>query len=280
MIAICPNPFRDTGLEISLKIKQLLESNGYSTVICPVFGDNSDEIIPEGIECHPLETIAQCELAVVVGGDGTILSACRRSWEYKVPIIGVNLGTMGFMAAVEPDELELLLKAARGEVSYSKRMLLDVCVKRGEEVIYKDIALNDAVIHGFGDCINLNAMVDGSNITAFSGDGIVISTPTGSTGYSLSAGGPIVEPEAENFIIAPICAHVYGSRAFVLSADRTITVETRKVHDRKAYVAVDGSKAVDIVNGDILEIRKSELYTVMVQISPKSFFDIAYEKLT
>ena len=281
MIAICPNPFRDTGLQLTLEIRRMLSAAGHDSVVCPVFADDEPGVIPSEIPMVKLEDAAgECSLIVVVGGDGTLLSVARTLHDYSVPILGVNLGTKGFMTTLEPEDIALIPEAANGSMTVSRRMKLDIALTRGGETIYTDCALNDAVIHGYGDCIKLTAMCDGDTITAFSGDGIVLATPTGSTGYSMSAGGPIVEPDAENILITPICAHVMGARSFVLDPVRTISVKTEKLHGRRAYLSVDGNPVYDLANDDVVTVKRSARYTEMVNMGRKSFYDIAYEKLT
>ena len=281
MIAICPNPFRDTGLQLTLEIRRMLSAAGHDSVVCPVFADDEPGVIPSEIPMVKLEDAAgECSLIVVVGGDGTLLSVARTLHDYSVPILGVNLGTKGFMTTLEPEDIALIPEAAKGGMTVSRRMKLDIALTRGGETIYTDCALNDAVIHGYGDCIKLTAMCDGDTITAFSGDGIVLATPTGSTGYSMSAGGPIVEPDAENILITPICAHVMGARSFVLDPVRTISVKTEKLHGRRAYLSVDGNPVYDLANDDVVTVKRSARYTEMVNMGRKSFYDIAYEKLT
>ena len=281
MIAICPNPFRDTGLQLTLEIRRMLSAAGHDSVGCPVFADDEPGVIPSEIPMVKLEDAAgECSLIVVVGGDGTLLSVARTLHDYSVPILGVNLGTKGFMTTLEPEDIALIPEAAKGSMTVSRRMKLDIALTRGGETIYTDCALNDAVIHGYGDCIKLTAMCDGDTITAFSGDGIVLATPTGSTGYSMSAGGPIVEPDAENILITPICAHVMGARSFVLDPVRTISVKTEKLHGRRAYLSVDGNPVYDLANDDVVTVKRSARYTEMVNMGRKSFYDIAYEKLT
>ncbi len=281
MIAICPNPFRDTELKYTLEAQKILHADGFETVICPVFADDAPESIPSGIETAALRpALSDCELAIVIGGDGTILSVAREMHGFSIPLLGVNLGTKGFMTALEPEELPLISRAARGGYHVSRRMMLDVELVRGGETIYSDSVLNDVVMRGYGDCIKLTAWCEGDKITNFSGDGIILSTPTGSTGYSMSAGGPIVEPDAEPIILSPICAHAMASRSFVLGPGRKITVKAEKLHVRKAYLSVDGNWAVDLENGDVMVVRRSSHYTLMADLGLKSFYDIAYEKLT
>lgn len=281
MIAICPNPFRDIDLAVTRECQRLLADAGYESVICPVFADDEPEAVPADVETQPLKDIAaDCSLAIVIGGDGTMLSVVRTLRRDAIPLLGVNLGTKGFMTALEPDNLSLVVNAAKGILNVSQRMMLEVELQRNGETIYTDHALNDVVLHGYGDCISLTAWCNGDKITSFSGDGIILSTPTGSTGYSMSAGGPIVEPDACNIILSPICAHVMSAKCFVLSPDRTITVKTERLHGRRAYMSVDGNSVYDLANGDVIVVKQSEHYTLMADLGLKSFYEVAYEKLT
>jgi len=184
------------------------------------------------------------------------------------------------MAYLEPEELAEIVPAARGECKISRRMLLYVELIRDGEVIHRDQALNDVVLHGYGDVIQTTAFCNGDKITSFSGDGIILATPTGSTGYSMSAGGPIVEPDAENILISPICAHTMGARTFVLDPQRTVSVKAEKLHGRRAYLSVDGYSVADLANGDVVMVRRSEHKILMVDPGLRSFYESAYQKLT
>lgn len=281
MIAICPNPFRDTDLMYTVQAAEMLRAAGYKTAICPVFAEDAPQVIPKNIETTTYDIVRNsATLAVVIGGDGTILAVARRLHDADIPILGVNLGSKGFMAALEPEHMPLIVKAAAGEYTPSPRMMLDIELERGGQIIYRDRALNDVVLHGYGDCIRLTAWCAGDKITSFSGDGIIISTPTGSTGYSMSAGGPIVEPEAAAIVLSPICAHMMSARSYVLSASREMTVLAEKLHGRRAYISVDGNSVMDLSNGDIVHVRRSEWRVIMADMGLKSFFELAYEKLT
>lgn len=281
MIAICPNPFRDTGLEITKKAAALLKAEGVDTAVCPVFSEGEPGVIPPDVEERVLEDEApRCDFVLVVGGDGTILEVARRLHHQPMPILGINLGTKGFMSTLEPEDIELLRKVAHGVYAVSRRMMLDVRLVRNGETICRHTALNDAVIHGYGDCIHLSAACESGKITSFSGDGIILATPTGSTGYSMSAGGPIVEPEAQNIIISPICPHAIGARSFVLGANRIVKVTAGHLHGRRAYLSVDGKWTADLAGGDVLEVSRAEHETLMIDLGLKSFFESAYEKLS
>jgi NAD+ kinase len=280
MIAICPNPFRDIKCSIALEVQDRLMKAGFETCICPLFLEDGAVELPENITVRKLSDVCRsCQMVVVIGGDGTILAAARQLHNTSVPILGINLGTKGFMTTLEPDELDYVVSAAKSMGTLSCRMKLDVSVVRGNETIFSDNALNDAVIHGYGDCIKMTVMCNGSRVTEFSGDGVILATPTGSTGYSMSAGGPIVEPDAENIIITPICPHAIGARSFVLGPDREVVVKMEKLHGRRAYLSLDGNSVLDLANGDLVHVRRSESYTLMIDLGLRSFYDVTYDKL-
>ena len=280
MIAICPNPYRDAELKYTLRAYNLLSEQGFACAVCPVFAEEGDAILPPNVVYTPIASLGDdCTLLIVIGGDGTILSAVRSLGGKSIPILGVNLGTKGFMTALEADEFDRIPAAARGEFHLSERMMLDIFIEREGKVIYTDRALNDAVIHGYGECINITAYCNGERMIGYSGDGVIVSTATGSTGYSMSAGGPIVEPEADAFILTPICAHSIGAKPFVIGAQKQISVTTEKLHTRRAYLSVDGNSVLDLSSGDKMIIRRSEKRTLMAKFEDKSFFALAYEKL-
>lgn len=263
MIAICTNPYRDEGLKLTNKAVKMLNDAGFDTFIYKVFQDDSADF-------------SDSSLIVVIGGDGTILKVADELRENIIPIVGVNLGTKGFMACIEPEDIELILEAAKGNYLLSKRMRLDVFLNDK----FVGSCLNDAVIHGYGDCISLSAECDSTSMISFSGDGIVLSTPTGSTGYSMSAGGPVVEPEARCVIVSPICSHSFGSRSFVLDNSRTVTVTAEKLHDRKAYLSLDGNINFDLNNHDRVQVKESSFDTYMASLGIKSFYETVFQKLT
>lgn len=278
-VVLCPNPYKDKGLRVTQETRELLESAGFDVKISPEFMDSE---IPEdigGIETSELEeAINDAVLVVSLGGDGTIMHTARRLIGYRVPILGVNLGTVGFLAELESGDLGRIITAAEGNFIPSPRMMLKVQLERDGETVFSDYALNDASIHGISQSMHLSVCGDGRRIMEFSGDGIVVSTPTGSTAYSMSAGGPLVEPTAENIILTPICAHALAMRSFVLTPDRVVTVKVGCPRTPHVLLSVDGGR-FDVLDGDVLHVRKSGYQTMLTHVGSKAFYDIVFEKL-
>lgn len=274
-ILLVPNPYRDRGLLLTMKAKELLERDGFKTVISPIFVE-----VPEGSTMQPLsKSMQDAELIISFGGDGTYLQVARQAPGLQIPMLGVNVGTKGFMAGLEPENIDLVCRAARGEYRESRRMMIDVELYRGDGEIFSDCALNDTVIKSDVSCIGLNVSADGVNISNFSGDGVIVATPTGSTAYSMSAGGPMVEPEAENILVTPICAHAMGAKGFVLSPERTVLVIPDRLRGRRAILSVDGSEGIDLEPGDEIRVRRSKNYVIMADMGVKSFYETAMSKL-
>ena len=279
-IVLCTNPDCDPDFTITLRAKQILENAGYTALTTIIPGRNRDFTLPHLLHPIPLEAAAKsAKLLIVFGGDGTILRTARAVIKTPLPLLGVNLGHMGFMAQLESEELPLILEAAAEKYTPIKRMMLDVELIRNSELIFSDSVLNDTVVGCTARAMNLAAYGDGSMIASYSGDGVVIATPTGSTAYSLSAGGPLVEPTAENILLTPICAHLMNVRPFVLASDRVVTITTSNNSGKKLWISMDGCEPIPIYDGDELRIKKSENCSIMVQLPGKSFYDIAYKKL-
>ena len=273
MIALCPNPYRDAGLTRTGECRALLAAAGYETCVCPVFTE-SDWQAPENMTiCSLREVLPNLTHVVVLGGDGTILAVVRELDGAEIPILGVNLGTKGFMTSMEPEELPGIVQALESGVPVSKRMMLEVSLLRGGEAILHDYALNDVVVHGYGECIQPTAWADGKEMFSFWGDGLIVATPTGSTGYSMSAGGPIAEPDARAILLTPICAHTLSAKPYVLSPKRAVRVLTQKLTGRRAYLAVDGYSLADLESGDLLEIRCADRCVPMIDLCKRSFFE-------
>ena len=227
-IVLSSNPYRDKGLRVALEARRVLEHSGAQTVLClpfqPKKGDRLD--LPRQVPLSLLDKeLPTADLLVCFGGDGTILHAARDATLHGVPILGVNMGSVGFMAELERSELPLLAPLAHGMYTIEERMMLDVKVLRGEKVVSQDMALNDAVISkgSMARVAEMEVFADRVKVTGITGDGVIVATPTGSTAYSMSAGGPIVEPTSKSIVVTPVCAHQLTARAMVL-ADRKSVV--------------------------------------------------------
>ena len=282
-IVLSPNPYRDKGLRTAQAAGKILRNAGVDTCMCLPFSVEGGSIeLPKGITFHRMEdALKKADILVCFGGDGTILHAAKDTNHYGVPILGVNLGSVGFMAELEQGELSMLSKLAVGTYTIEPRMMLDVVVRREKKIIFSDMALNDAVITkgAVARVVDLEVHSDRTVITSFSGDGVIVSTPTGSTAYSMSAGGPIVEPTAENFIVTPICPHSLNARCFVLGRERTVSVRLGRMARKTAYLSVDGGKAFKLSGGDRVEIKKAATQTYLVRLTGRTFYDIMSQKL-
>lgn len=284
-IILCPNPFRDKGLKAAKNAARLLTAAGVETVFCypfPVEKINLPGEPEPGLIIRDLKTeLAEADFLVCFGGDGTILHAAKDASSYSVPILGVNMGNVGFMAELEQGEVSQLTRLMSGEYSLESRMLLDVRVLREGRTLFRSTALNDAVIAkgAVARVIDLKVYGDKILISDLFGDGVIMATPTGSTAYSLSAGGPIVEPTAENIIMTPISAHTLQAKAMVLDKNRIIDVVVPKQSRKTAYLSVDGGKAFKLFAGDTVQVSRSRRSLSLVKLSDKSFYEIINQKL-
>lgn len=274
-IVLLPNESRDEGLACTLALRKMLAERGHEAVISPVYGD-----VP-GVEGMPLDRAAEgASLLVSLGGDGTILHLAPRIMRYGVPLVGVNLGHKGFLTELDRNTMDRLITAAEGDFAIVPRMMLDVEILRDGRRIFADTAINEALISGIVQNVRLTALGDGERILNFSGDGIIVASPTGSTAYSMSAGGPLVEPDAENIILTPICAHMLAARSFVLTAERVVTVCPEDVGpDKRCILSVDGRGMTDLRKGDRVVAKKSAYKLLMAHMGLKSFYETAFEKL-
>jgi len=280
-VILTPNPYRDKEFKTVRAAVEILKEAGMNPRLCLPFEVDRTYDLPKDLRFHRLDReLPNADMVICFGGDGTILHMAKTATRKGLPILGVNIGTMGFMAELESTELEKLSCLANGDYSIDGRMMLDVTVQRDRDIIFHDICLNDAVITkgAVARIAHLAVKCDGVEAMQCSGDGIIVATPTGSTAYNLSAGGPIVEPEAKNIIITPICAHDVGSRCIVASDKRVITVNMIHNARRNAYVSLDGGKAFRLNMGDVVTIKKSHLETKLIRLKDRSFYDVVNAK--
>lgn len=276
-VILTPNPYRDHNFNTVRTTARILEEAGIEAKLCLPFEVDHSFQLPRDLRFSRLDReLPTADAVICFGGDGTILHMAKAATRNGIPILGVNIGTMGFMAELESSELEQLRRLAIEEYTIDNRMMLDVTVHRDRDIIFHDICLNDAVITkgGIARIVHLSVQCDDVQAMECGGDGLIIATPTGSTAYSLSAGGPIVEPEAGSILITPICAHDMGSRCIVASDKRVIKVGLTHNARRNAFLSVDGGKALKLNMGDIVTVKKSNFQTKLVRLKDRSFYDV------
>lgn len=252
--------FRTTNYVISL-----LKARGKS---CEIY--NGTAGIRKDMDC-----------AIVLGGDGTLIRAARDLVGTDIPLLGVNLGTLGYLTEVEIQNIEEAIDAlVHQKPDMEKRMMLKGRLSTGTE----DFALNDIVLTRNGSLriIKFNIYVNGQLLNTYQADGMIVSTPTGSTGYNLSAGGPLVKPEASMIVITPICAHALNTRSIILSAEDEIVIqllEGRDVKEEHAGITFDGTEMIEMKTGDTITIRKAEEKTTFVKLNKVSFLETLRRKM-
>lgn len=280
-VILAPNPYRDKDFQVVRGALRVLRDAGIQPKLCLPFDMDHACELPRDLRFTRLEReLPNAEMVICFGGDGTILHMAKAAARKGVPILGVNLGTMGFMAELESTELDKLAKLAAGEYTYDNRMMLDVTIRRDRDVLFHDICLNDVVVTkgAVARIVHLIVKCNGVQAMQCDGDGVIVATPTGSTAYSLSAGGPIVEPEARNILITPICVHDVGSRCLVASDRRVVTVEMASAARRNAYLSVDGGKSIRLNLGEVATVKRSQLETKLVRLKDRSFYDVVNAK--
>jgi len=223
----------------------------------------------------------RADLCVVVGGDGTLLAAARMMGEHQVPILAINYGGLGFLTEVTRDEMYPALEGVlAGKMVTHSRMMMEISVEREEKVVGTYQALNDAVIHKgtLARIVELEAYVDGQYVSIFRSDGLILSTPTGSTAYNVSAGGPIVHPTMAAIVLTPISSHTLTNRPLVLPPQSKIEVTLRSIPD-EVYLTVDGQVGMKLDSSDRVTVRKSDRMVRLIAPSGKDFFDVLRDKL-
>lgn len=271
---VVSNIEKDPENRVADSIKEYLEGRSCTCECAHVRHDD--------VQRDKLEAAAgsRAECVLVLGGDGTLIQVAGALAGTGIPLLGINLGTLGFLAEVERDHIiPTLEKLIDDKYDVEERMMLTASANGGEQT-----ALNDIVITRLGDLrvVRYKVFVNGRCLTNYDADGIIVSTPTGSTGYSMSAGGPIVEPSASIILLTPICPHTLNTRSVVLSADDKISIEVEESkykHEYEAYVSCDGSAAINLAAGDVVNIKRATGVTRIIKISREGFLDILSRKL-
>ena len=280
-IVLTPNPYRDKQFKFVQTALRQLSGCGAELRVCLPFDVDKSIELPKHITLTPLaRDLPGADMLICFGGDGTILHASKAATRADVPILGVNIGTMGFIAELESGELSLLSRIAAGEYTIERRRMLEVTVHRGGAEVLKEICLNDAVITkgAVARVVRMAVYCDDVLAMEFGGDGVIVATPTGSTAYSLSAGGPMVEPDARVMVITPICAHDIRTRPIVAADDRVVTIKLDSFGKRSAYLSVDGGRAMRLGAGDTVRVARATVETKLVRIKQRSFYEIVGSK--
>ena len=283
---VITNRVKDDNMEITQKILDYMSDNNLECrVLDEVKVERKDSSLYDYFytDVSKLESDTQC--AIVLGGDGTIIQAANDLAQYEIPILGVNLGTLGFLAEIEKDNVNNSLDILRsGNYHIERRMMLEGSIQRDGQSLYKGYALNDIVItrSGFSRIICVSVYVNGEYVDKFRGDGVIVSTPTGSTGYNLSSGGPVVKPTTKVMLITPICPHSLNARTIIVSENDKVTIvveRAKKTQEDEAIGTFDGRKGFSLKTEDIIEIEKAKEETKLIKIDKNSFFDILRTKI-
>ena len=246
------------------------------------FAGNKVDVLANCFETGcDLDTLRQADYAVVFGGDGTILGAARQLCQSKVPVIGVNVGKLGYLAEFSIQELQQQFeRISSGDVFIEKRMIMDCAVRRGDEVVFRSTAVNDAVIAAGApfNMIEMKLTVQKEKLAVCIGDGIIVSTPTGSTAYNLSAGGPIVSAGLSAIVITPVCPHSLSFRPIVINADSQVAIEMVRMNDQTTLL-LDGQVQRELELGDIIEIQKHDGQFLVVNNPMRTQWETLVSKL-
>lgn len=276
---VISNRSKSSCVEETAFVKRFLEARGKKCFITSATEGEGDyrytraEEIPEDVDC-----------AIVLGGDGTMIHAAHDLASRQIPVMGINMGTFGFLAQTELSGIEKALdELIFDEYDIEERLMLEagisVCGEKKEVTALNDVVITRGMFSGL---LSVGVFVNGALVGEYYGDGVILSTPTGSTGYSLSAGGPIVTPEARLMLITPICPHTLNARCIIVAADDEVTIcirEYKKTGKAEACVSVDGHESFLLGAGDYITVKRHDNNARMIRLREKSFFDVLHAKL-
>lgn len=279
------NRHKDKNLVLTKKICDYLRQKGQKATVKTEEGDFKERISTDTDDI-PADIPRDVDCMIVLGGDGTVLQAARETKKLHIPIIGVNLGTLGYMTEIEPANLkESLDRLIVGDYEQESRMMLNGKAYLSDGRTEEGWALNDIVITRSGSLqiIQFNIYVNGQFLNDYKADGMIITTPTGSTGYNLSAGGPLVEPRAKLIVLTPICPHSLNQRSIILSPEDVIEIEIpqgREGRIQTVEASFDGTHVIPLETGDRIRIVQSEKITEFIQLNQVSFLEVLHKKMS
>lgn len=279
-IALIPNLTKNGAYEESLKAIRLLKSFGGKILMTADLSEKYSDNDIAFFESHEF-LIQKCDAVVTIGGDGTIIHAAKHAANFEKPLLGINMGRLGFVAELEPNELPMLERLFSGDYNVEKRQMLKVTLKSksGSKSFF---ALNDAVISrgSMTKIIDLDVWLKKSYICHYRADGLIVSTPTGSSAYALSAGGPVIEPSMSCILMTPICSHSLFSRPVLFNPSSEILVNAASREDTDLTLTIDGETTIPITADDTVVITTAEIYAELIVLKDKTFYRVLSDKFT
>ncbi len=280
-IAVIPNLTREQALKTTIEVIDQLKKNNAEILAADYLAEELSNV--DGVEFHSVQSaVEQCDAVIAIGGDGTILHSGKIAASFSKPILGINAGRLAFMAGLERHELDLLSNLISGNYSIDKRMMLEVMVFDESGLCIKKInCINDAVFsrHINRTIIEVTVESNGRLVNNYWGDGVIFATPTGSTAYSLSAGGPVVDPTIESIILTPICTHSLFSHPIIFRPDERMRIYATKDDESELCVSCDGEPPICIGIGCSVVVQKSSLAADFIRIKSDSFMEILNTKM-
>lgn len=279
-IALIPNLTKNGAYEESLKAIRLLKSFGGKILMTADLSEKYSDNDIAFFESHEV-LIQKCDAVVTIGGDGTIIHAAKHAANFEKPLLGINMGRLGFVAELEPNELPMLERLFSGDYNVEKRQMLKVTLKSksGSKSFF---ALNDAVISrgSMTKIIDLDVWLKKSYICHYRADGLIVSTPTGSSAYALSAGGPVIEPSMSCILMTPICSHSLFSRPVLFNPSSEILVNAVSREDTDLTLTIDGETTIPITADDTVVITTAKIYAELIVLKDKTFYRVLSDKFT
>ncbi len=279
VISVFPNLNNNGVSELAFDVIKILTDGGADVYVQneykPIFKSTKAKF--ENFD----KAMSLCDCAIAIGGDGTILNIAKKAAFLNKSALGINAGRLGFMSGIERDELSLLTKLINKEYIIDDRAMLKATIEKDGEVLSSHHCLNDIVVSrgNFARLIDVTITCDGRSVSNMRSDGVIISTPTGSTAYSMAAGGPVVSPEADCIIETPICPHSLMDRSIIFSADKELIVTANNDQNNSPIMTVDGQEAVNLTPSCQIHIKKSDITTKLIKLKPENFYEVLNKKI-
>ncbi len=280
-IAIVPNLTKSGAYQTSLKVIKKLRELGMRVFMPATLSERYPD--SDIVWCRGNDILySSCDMVLTIGGDGTMIHAARRAAPYGKPLLGINTGRLGFAAELEPNELDMLSRLQNGDYTIEKRMMLRITHLAANSTT-ELFAINDAVIsRGSLRLVDIDVTLasDQRSICHYRADGLIISTPTGSSAYSLAAGGPVVEPTMKCMVMTPICSHALFARPVVFSHHSEISLRAYTDDNTEVFLSVDGAVTIRLGRSDIVNITSSDIYAELIKLKDKTFYRVLNDKFT